>query len=390
MINRRILRVKVVKNIYAYENCQQANYDLAVEKIDQDFAPDLNSMEPYDKTKKLEDKKKALERFQNFFDEKEVENQGDEEIMASAQNAFDYYKELNKKDFNRIKKEIFKDFEKIRYHQLLILQLLYELGLQNKKIVDEKVELSSKFGQNVTDSTPLFNNVILKEIFNTDEVNDAITREGINWKEEEDKLRDWYKGILRKQDYLKTYLSHNHPDRDEDYQALDDIIRKLVFKHEAIENYFDENDLNWDENKQIVRSLVLKTIKSAKEEKSEIVLPPLSYNWEEDSDYYVDLFVKTTRNNDYYDALIESKVKNWKLERLALMDRVIMKVALCEMINFPSIPVKVTINEFIEISKKYSTPKSKNFINGLLDAISEDLIQAGVIKKSGRGLIDSK
>ena len=91
-----------------------------------------------------------------------------------------------------------------------------------------------------------------------------------------------------------------------------------------------------------------------------------------------------------YESLIAEKTKNWDIERIAATDKIIMEMAIAEMINFPSIPVKVTINEYIEVAKRYSTPKSKVFINGILDVIAGELENTGVIRKSGRGLIDNK
>ena len=116
----------------------------------------------------------------------------------------------------------------------------------------------------------------------------------------------------------------------------------------------------------------------------------LSKNWEEDCIFYQDLYRKNIEDAYKYEEIIAGKSQNWDLSRLALIDKVILKMAICEMINFYSIPVKVSINEYIELSKIYSTVKSKQFINGLLDAISQELLQKRVIKKSGRGLLDNK
>lgn len=388
MVNRRILRIKAVKNLYALENYKQANFELAVEKIHQDFAHDLNSMEPYDAEKMKALTGEAVRYFESLFSHESADIQVGKEAKVSADNAHTYYKSLNQADLNRIKKELKKDFEKIRENQHLVWKLVRELSVQNKKIVQEKVSLAEKFGQPTRAIMPLYENKIIRKILSTPAVEEELTRESASWANEEDKVRSWYKSILRKNEFFENYLAKTVTTEDDDYEAVDEMIRNLIFKNDAIENYFDESDINWNENKQIVRSLVLKTLKSVKEE--EIVFPPLSYNWEEDMEYYLDLFANTIRNNEYYESLIEKKVKNWKMERLASLDKVILKAAICEMISFSSIPVKVTINEFIEISKVYSTPKSKKFVNGLLDAISEDLINSGEIKKSGRGLIDSK
>jgi len=116
----------------------------------------------------------------------------------------------------------------------------------------------------------------------------------------------------------------------------------------------------------------------------------LSSNWEEDREFFTELFDSSLANDKSLEDVIHKKLQNWDMERLAMVDRILLKMAISEMIHFSSIPVKVTINEYIELSKLYSTPKSKQFINGILDTTSAELVESGVIKKSGRGLIDNK
>ncbi|MCU0446203.1 MAG: transcription antitermination factor NusB [Microscillaceae bacterium] len=158
----------------------------------------------------------------------------------------------------------------------------------------------------------------------------------------------------------------------------------------GINDYFAENDLNWAEDHKIILSMVQKTIKSINADQSaEFELISLSKNWEDDKQFFQDLMKKTIENDQEYEGYISAKAQNWDMTRLALLDRAILKMAICEMITFYSIPVKVTINEYIELAKMYSTPKSKQFVNGLLDAISQDLIAKKIIRKSGRGLLDN-
>ncbi len=389
MVNRRVLRIKAVKNLYAYESCKQANYDLVIDKISSDFAQDLNSMEPYDAPKMKSLIEESTSHFKAFYNNQPLPKEISAEAKVSGDEAVQLFKSKNLEDLKKIKKDLAKDFEQIKESQALIWKLIKEFSLQNRRKVMEKVDLSQKFGQQASASMPFYNNVVLKKILETPEVESELSREKASWANDEDKVWDWYKNIIRKDPFFETYLINPNPTEEEDYQAIDETIRKLIFKNDTIENYLEEKDINWNENKQIVRSLVLKTLKSYNEPDG-VVYPPLSYNWEEDLEYYLQLFTETIKNNDHLEELIEKKVKNWKMDRLASLDRVILKTALCEMITFASIPVKVSINEFIEISKTYSTPKSKKFVNGLLDAISEELINSGEIKKSGRGLIDSK
>jgi transcription antitermination protein NusB len=146
------------------------------------------------------------------------------------------------------------------------------------------------------------------------------------------------------------------------------------------------------ENKAIVKSLVNKTVKTFGEEETEEepVLLDLSANWDDDKAFFEELYHQTLQEDEKYEAMIAASVKNWDVERVALLDKIILKMALCEMHIFRSIPVKVTINEYIEISKLYSTPKSKQFVNGVLDKMAQELTTSGDIRKSGRGLIDNK
>jgi N utilization substance protein B len=141
--------------------------------------------------------------------------------------------------------------------------------------------------------------------------------------------------------------------------------------------------------------MLSKTIKSVEDLDAEsgehsIELLSLSMNWEDDREFFMALYQHTLDHDQEYEKLIVDKVQNWDTERVAMIDKILLKMAISEMVSFPSIPVKVTINEYIELSKLYSTPKSRQFINGILDVIAADLVNSGVIRKSGRGLIDNR
>ena len=141
-----------------------------------------------------------------------------------------------------------------------------------------------------------------------------------------------------------------------------------------------------------MRSLAAKVLKNASLPDIAIAepLPEIAMNWEEDKEFFENIFNFTITNGVSNKVLIAEKTKNWDIERLAFTDKIIISMALAEMVHFPSIPVKVTINEYIDISKTYSTPKSKQFVNGLLDVLAKELTEKGQIRKSGRGLLDNK
>jgi N utilization substance protein B len=169
-------------------------------------------------------------------------------------------------------------------------------------------------------------------------------------------------------------------------------LKKVIFKNEVLLNFFSEKDLNWTENKSVVRSLASKVLKnSSTMDASELdYLPEIAINWEEDKEFFQNIFNFTIENDALSKSLITQKTKNWDIDRLAFTDKIIISMAIAEMKHFPSIPIKVSINEYIDISKTYSTPKSKQFVNGLLDVMAKELTESGQIRKSGRGLLDNK
>src|SRR5690606_8688477 len=125
-------------------------------------------------------------------------------------------------------------------------------------------------------------------------------------------------------------------------------------------------------------------------EPESFTLPEIAINWEEDKEFFQNIFNLSVESEDEYKDLIAVNTKNWDIERVASTDKIIITMALTEMAHFPSIPIKVSINEYIDISKTYSTPKSKQFVNGLLDVLAKELTESGKIRKSGRGLLDNK
>ena len=254
-------------------------------------------------------------------------------------------------------------------------------------------------------------NVVCLALKDSENLQNALAQHKIVTESLQSLARELYRKVIREDEAYIDYqkLGENNP--EDDKKITNHILKNIIFKHEISNAYFEELDLSWSENRKVVQSMASKTIKSilgdveketeeAEEGESEekvsptlnkaFELSPLSKNWDEDVVFYKHLYKYNVEGNQKHEDIIAGKTKNWDIERLALMDKVILKMAICEMINFYSIPVKVTINEYIELAKTYSTPKSKKFVNGLLDSIAQDLVARGDIKKSGRGLMDNK
>jgi len=389
MINRRSLRIKAFKNLYAYESCIGANYLMALDLIDKKFSPDLNSMEIIDKPDLERKRKLARAEFEKNHPSEKV-NALNDEVENEVQETFIYLKKQNLSDLKKLSKDLHSEATRVLKDQLLILSLLEEFAFINKKFSDEKKKISNLLGEKAQVRTNLFENKVIAKLKKDVAFKKLKKQQKVSWANEEDSLRDWYKGILNKDETYREYLKKESSNYDEDWVILDYICRSVIFKNEVFLGYFEDMDLDWIDNKPIVRSLVLKSLKSVKGEENTLQIADISYNWDDDSEYVQDLFKLTIKEDSYLEELLKDKLQNWDIERVALTDKILLKMALAEMLYFPSIPIKVTINEFIEISKTFSTPKSKKFVNGILDNLSAELISKGVIKKSGRGLLDNK
>lgn len=391
MLNRRTLRIKAMQAIYAYMQAEGSDYNLALDQIDDAFAPDLNSMEAQDR-KKLEGQKRIANLlFKEWYDTRQFDSEEtDKEIVAVVNNAVRYYEMQLKKDFRTYGSQMVNAVEKIYDHYLLILQVTEVLV---RLIENEEERKATRFTEiKELNFKNLLNNRVIQKLLANKSYQERIIRRNINWGSDVDQLRQWYKSVVKTDETLRTYVAQPEHTYEEDHELIKHLYKELIFKDETLQKYFEEQDMNWAENKPIVKSLVNKTIKSFEEtaDDSTISMLDLSANWEDDKVFFEDLYNQTIQEDATYEALINSHIKNWDVERVALLDKIILKMALCEMHIFRSIPVKVTINEYIEISKLYSTPKSKQFINGVLDKIAQELTDNGNIRKSGRGLIDNK
>ncbi len=392
MLNRRTLRIKAFKSLYALENLRQANMNLAREQVEQAFAPDLDSMTPQDPELLDAEREIALNQFDALKYEYDVgaDLPASIEVDKIVEDAFDLMRIDDQKDQARLEKALFKDIENVRLGQFFIFQLLNELGFQNKKLVDEREELGKVLKHTGKPGFNFYDNRVLKKITSSPIYKDANRQTVIFRIKDPDLLRDWYKGILLKNEVFKEYIGKKDVDYLDDWNMIDYLVRQVIFINEEIGDYLSEQDINWLDNRPVVKSLILKTIKTIKEEENEIEFAEFSYNWEDDSEFLRKLYRTTAENSTYLEEIVKNKLENWDINRIALTDKVILKTAISEMINFPSIPVKVSINEYIDMSKIYSTPKSRKFINGILDVISDKLLNEKIVRKSGRGLIDNK
>ncbi len=214
----------------------------------------------------------------------------------------------------------------------------------------------------------------------------------ISWTEEQDMVRKICQRLKTSKEH-EEYLNSGENSYREDQQFLEKLFRKFIARSGELQFYFEERNIHWDDDFEVAAVFILKTIRLMKESMTEtdtltgLLTAGLEDDPAGDKKFVTGLFRKTIRNSEEYDKLIDARTRNWELDRIALTDILLIKMALTELMHFPMIPIKVTMNEYIEISKRFSSQKSKLFINGILDKLVSDLQQEKKIVKSGRGLM---
>lgn len=397
MLNRRLLRIKAMQALYAYQQAKQAHLEIAQDKIKQKFLPDLNAMEKQDTQLLKKQAQIALDWFLKSYTEKELkaQPQTDEKIRKAVFDAIQYYYTALQNEQKNYLQNMIAEAEQIYDSYLQALLFGVEL-MRFTAQLKEKRQLTAFIPKDLS-IYQLSENKILNLIAQNKTFQDFIIRRKISIDDET--LKTFWQEWKEDETYL-NYCQNYSASWEQDWQVVDYLYRHYLFHKEADEDnpeqknvfkaFFEENDLNWIENREILKSLILKTLKKAKENPEQFELLTLSTNWQDDKDFFKDLFEKTLQESEQLEKRIAQKTENWESDRLFQTDKILILMGLTEMIHCPSIPVKVTINEYVELAKSYSTPKSKIFVNGLLDKISKELLQEGIIRKSGKGLLDNR
>lgn len=214
----------------------------------------------------------------------------------------------------------------------------------------------------------------------------AVEANKTSWREEREMLRKVFREFSQSEEYIK-YQSLDSPDANDDRKIIKRLYGGYIVNNEMLHQVYEDRDIHWADDLDAAQMMVSKTLKKFSESSDENTSLPRLIKDKDDLDFARTLFTRVVNNSDKYEEMIREKAKHWELDRIAQIDMILMKQALAEMIAFNEIPVKVTLNEYIELSKEYSTPKSGTFINGILDKLKEELMEAGDIRKIGRGLL---
>ncbi|HLU85072.1 MAG TPA: transcription antitermination factor NusB [Vicingaceae bacterium] len=288
----------------------------------------------------------------------------------------------------KTEKELFLSIERMYDLYLLLLTIHSDLSHLAQLKMEEAKQKRLPTEDDLHPNMKFVENAAFQSLANNSSLQSLVNAKKLYWNNDQELLGKLFNFIRKHPVYLE-YMSTKTSSFEMDKKFAVDLYKKIMAENDFFISEMSEKSIYWGYDEiDFVLSMVIKTIKKleAKGTNSNVILN--TYNDEEDDTEFVKTLFRTTiDNNEAFAQLIANKTKNWEVERIATVDILLMKMALSELKAFKSIPVKVTLNEYIDLSKSFSTPKSKIFVNGILDKLIADLNQQGEIKKTGRGLM---
>ena len=295
-----------------------------------------------------------------------------------VQLTYAYYQNGNR-NLDMAEKELLFSLSKAYHLYHYLLALIVAVSKEARKYYDVELAKAKRENKELP-SSKFVDNKFATQLEENKQLCDFISNQKQTWDDDIEFVRKLYLQIVQS----RTYVDYMESD-DNSYEADREVWRKLyktlIMENDELDSVLEEKSLYWNDDKEIVDTFVLKTIKRFEPENNfkQELLP--EYKDEEDKDFARKLFRATILNADQYQRYMSETSRNWDFSRLAYMDVVIMQIAIAEMLTFPNIPINVTINEYVDLAKIYSTPKSFGYINGMLDSIARYLISTGVLLK---------
>lgn len=291
-------------------------------------------------------------------------------------------------DSDKVQQEkfLFYSINKLYDIEIYLLSALLEI----RDIAENQMEdAKNKFFPTEQEKNPnkkFVDNIFIKQIENNKELQKNITRLHVNWADEKDLLKNIFNRFKQSNSY-KDYMNSGETSYEEDNKVVCQLFKNYLIKNENLYELLSEKELSWEGDYEYLCQVILKFLKSYKQEydENQVLLQPFEKvtdnEVETDKQFVENLFRNTISHSEEYDELIKHRIENWDMDRLANIDVIIIKMAMTEFIYDPIIPIRVTLNEYIELSKEFSTEKSKLFINGMLDKLVIDLRVQGKIQK---------
>lgn len=301
------------------------------------------------------------------------------------QTLYTYYS-TPEKSINNSEKELFFSLGKTYDLYHMLFQLLLELADYAQLRIDTNLSKMVPSFEDLNPNTKFVNNRVIQQLRINRRLKAYINQTKISWSNHPELIKDLYI-FMTESEFYQEYMKDKYNSYFEDKRLIDKILNNIILISEDVHLMLEEDSIYWNDDLDLAVAMAAKTIKYFNDDSDENqpLLP--KFKDEEDRQFATDLFRKSILNNDELRGIIDIHASNWDLDRIAFMDILIMQLALAEILYFPSIPTKVTLNEYIEMAKYYSTEKSRTFINGILDKAMKDLKTSNKVLKTGRGLI---
>ena len=296
------------------------------------------------------------------------------------------YNQSEHKDIEKQEKFLLYNMEQMQDLYILMIQLLIALRDQaeNYLVVSQKKHLATDLEKNP--SRIFVDNKVILLINSNELFTDVVKKRKLNYWENDSEYINILFNELKEKEWYLNFLTKKESTFSEDKDFLIKIFKEIIAPNEKLYEYLEDKRLTWLDDFPLVNTLLLKMLQKISEKNINSILIPEVYKNNEDKDYAIQLLQKVILNDEELSEIIDGKTPNWDKERIADIDMIILKMGISEFLFFPSIPVRATINEYLEVSKEYSTPKSSIFINGILDKMVKDLTAEDKLNKIGRGL----
>lgn len=282
---------------------------------------------------------------------------------------------------------LFQSIDNILDLYLIMLSALVEIRNAEEDFIEKSRKKHLATTEERNPNRKFINNKVLQLLNDNNSLSIALEDRKINnWKNNDDYILILQEAVKNSEVYT-AYMHNRENNFEEDRNFVHDMFTEVIAPNEKLYEYLEDYKLTWIDDIPLVNTMIAKQLKQIEAEGKDAFRVPKLYKDLDDKDFVKDLFRKTVLNEKELAKEFIDKTPNWDTERIAEIDAIILKMAICEFLKFPSIPVKVTINEYLEIAKEYSTPKSSIFINGILDNLVKEYQASNKLIKTGRGLM---
>lgn len=313
-------------------------------------------------------------------------------FRAKALQALYAYQVSNSSDILDAEKKLLVSLEKLSNLQVYLFSAILEIRSIALEQIEEAKQKYYPSEEELNPSLRFVENKMLSQLVDNADLTREIVRLKVNWSDSREVIKNIFTKFKNSESY-KNYINSQEESYDADKLLIVQLFKNYIIKNEQLYDIICELELNWECDYEILTQYLIKYLKDFKEEDNTLkrLLKVFDDSKEDlgletDKEFLLKIFRKTVEQNVDLEQMIEKRIKNWEVERLAILDILIIKMGLVELMYCPTIPIRVTLNEYIELSKEFSTEKSKLFVNGLLDKLVVDLRSLGKIKKIDQGI----